>query len=152
MSQMMNLLNIATTLCIGLLIGTEFAMSVFVNPVLWKLDDVAQLAAIRLFARRVGTAMPFWYIASLLLLVSATVGHLHQPGIMLLGAATGVWAAVIVLTLLFLVPIANRMARMDADSFTEAARREHRKWDALHRVRVAALAVSMATFLAGIRF
>ena len=71
---------------------------------------------------------------------------------MLLGAATGVWAAVIVLTLLFLVPIANRMARMDADSFTEAARREHRKWDALHRVRVAALAVSMATFLAGIRF
>ena len=103
----MNLLNIATTLCIGLLIGTEFAMSVFVNPVLWKLDEVAQLAAIRLFARRVGTAMPFWYIASLLLLVSATLGHLHQPGVMLLGAATGVWAAVIVLTLLFLVPIAT---------------------------------------------
>jgi hypothetical protein len=51
-----------------------------------------------------GTAMPFWYIASLLLLVSATVGHLHQPGVMLLGAATGVWAAVILLSLLFLVP------------------------------------------------
>jgi uncharacterized membrane protein len=112
---------------------------------------VGQSVAIRVLARSLGTAVPFWYIANLLLLVSATVGHLHQPGVVLLGAATGVWATVIVLTLLFLVPINNRMARMDADAFTETARREHRKWDTLHKVRVAALALAMVTFLAGIR-
>jgi uncharacterized membrane protein len=147
----MSLLNLVTTVCIGLLIGVEFAVAVFVNPVLRKLDDVAQSRAIRLFARRLGSAMPFWYIASLLLLVSATIGRLHQPGVMLLCAATGVWSAVIVLTLLFLVPINNRMAGMNADAFTETARREHREWDMLHRMRVAALAVAMVTFLAGIR-
>src|ERR1700738_4182783 len=41
MSQMMNLLNIATTLCIGLLIGTEFAMSVFGYGVLVHSESVA---------------------------------------------------------------------------------------------------------------
>ncbi len=147
----MNVLNIATTLCIGLLTGIEFAVSAFVNPVVWKLDDLAQWQAIRLFARRLGTAMPFWYVASLLLLVSAMIDHLHRPGVILIGAATSVWVAIIVLTLLFLVPINNRMAGMDADAFTESARREHRKWDILHRMRVAALAVSMVMFLAGIQ-
>ncbi len=148
----MDFLNIVTTLCIGLLIGTEFAVSAFINPVLRKLDDAAQSAAIRLFARRLGRAMPFWYVASLLLLISVAIGRLHRPGIILLGGAVGIWAAVIVLTLLFLVPINNRMARMDAAAFTESARREHRKWDTLHRVRVAALAVAMVAFLAGTRF
>src|SRR5258708_8147561 len=105
MSQMMNLLNIATTLCIGLLIGTEFAMSVFVNPALWKLDDVAQLGAIRLFARRVGTAMPFWYIPRPLLLVSATLRHLHQPARLLLAAAPALLSPGTSLTLLLLFPI-----------------------------------------------
>ncbi|MGA8108759.1 MAG: DUF1772 domain-containing protein [Acidobacteriaceae bacterium] len=147
----MNLLSIATTLCIGPLIGTEFAVSAFVNPVLWKLDAPAQAAAIRLFARRLGAAMPFWYVASLLLLLAVTLGHLHRPGVLLLGAASAIWAAVIVLTLLFLVPINNRMAKLDAAAFTEAARRQHRRWDRLHRLRVAALAVAMAAFLAGIR-
>lgn len=146
----MNILNIATILCIGLLIGVEFAVSAFVNPVLWRLDSPAQSAAIRLFARRLGAAMPFWYIASLLLLAAVTFGRIHQPGVVLLGVAIGIWIAVIVLTLLFLVPINNRMAQMDADAFTETARREHRKWDTLHRVRVAALAVAMVILLIGI--
>jgi len=146
----MNLLNIATVLCIGPLVGVEFAVSAFVNPVLWKLDSPAQAAAIRLFARRLGAAMPFWYIASLLLLVAVTLLRLHQPGVVLLGVAIGIWVAVIAYTLLSLVPINNRLARMDADAFTETARREHRKWDTLHRVRVAALAVAMVIFLIGV--
>jgi hypothetical protein len=45
----MNLLNIATILCIGLLIGNEFAVSAFINPVVWKLDSGAQATAFRRF-------------------------------------------------------------------------------------------------------
>lgn len=147
----MNLLDVATALCIGLLTGAEFAISAFVNPVVWKLDDRAQWQAIRLLGRRLGTAMPFWYVASLLLLVSATVVHIHQPGEILIGTATGICAAVIALSLLFLVPINNRLTRMDADAFTESARREHRRWDSLHRVRVAALVIATVACLAGMR-
>ncbi len=46
----MLILNVVTVLCVGLLIGTEFAVSAFINPILRKLDDGAQAQAISLFA------------------------------------------------------------------------------------------------------
>ena len=56
----MNLiLGIVTSMSIGLMIGTEFSVSAFVNPVLEKLDNSAQAQATRLFARKLGTVMPF---------------------------------------------------------------------------------------------
>jgi hypothetical protein len=33
----MHYFDILTILCVGLMIGNEFAMSVFVNPVVWQL-------------------------------------------------------------------------------------------------------------------
>ena len=146
----MNLLNVATILCIGLLIGAELAVSAFINPVVWKLDLAAQARASQLFGRRLGRAMPVWYIASLLLLVSETITHRHESHIGLLGVAIAFWGAAIALSLLSLVPINNRMVRMDADGWTESTQRELRKWDGLHRVRVAVLAVAMIFFLAGL--
>lgn len=143
----MYFLDIVTTVCIGLLIGVEFAVSVFINPTVWKLDDRAQATAIGLFAKRLGAAMPLWYAVSLLLLgLEAFLRH-HESGFGLLVVASVIWAVVIVLTVLFLVPINNRMARLGADSFPEEARREHKKWDTLHRLRVAALVVAFVCFL-----
>ncbi|HKR28777.1 MAG TPA: DUF1772 domain-containing protein [Acidobacteriaceae bacterium] len=146
----MNLLNVATTLCIGLLIGAELAVSVFINPVVWKLDLAAQATAFRLFGRRLGAAMPVWYIASLLLLVSETITHRHESHVRLFVIAIALWGAAIALSLLSLVPINNRMIRIDAEGFTESTQGELRKWDSLHRVRVFLLAVAMIVFLVGI--
>src|ERR1035438_2840484 len=146
--NMIHFLTIITIVSLGLLIGTEFAVSVFVNPVLWKLHNSAQAAAIRMFARKLGTAMPFWYAGSLVLLASAWfLGH-HEAHPWLLLSANLIWVAVIVLTLLFLVPINNRMAQLDPGSFAVESRREHHKWDAMHRARVAALTVAFVCFLA----
>jgi uncharacterized membrane protein len=145
---MIHLLTILTIVSLGLLIGTEFAVSVFVNPVLWKLDHSAQAAAIRMFARKLGTAMPFWYVGSLVLLACGWfLGH-HEAQRWLLSGATLIWVAVIVLTLLFLVPINNRMMQLDPGSFALESRREHHNWDAMHRARVAALTVAFVCFLA----
>ena len=146
----MNLLNIATILCIGLLIGAELAVSAFINPVVWKLDLAAQATAFRLFGRRLGRAMPVWYIASLLLLAWETITHRHEPHAGLLGVAIAFWGAAIALSLLSLVPINNRMVRTDVDGFTESTQRELRKWESLHRLRVSFLAAAMIFFLAGI--
>src|SRR5215470_18908422 len=52
---------------------------------------------------------------------------------------------VIVFTVVFLVPINNRMARLSSDSLSETARREHKKWDAPHRLRV--MGVALICFL-----
>jgi uncharacterized membrane protein len=147
----MVLLNTATIVCIGLMIGTEFAVSAFINPVLWKLEDHAQMEAIRLFAAKLGFAMPFWYGLGFLLLLTETFVSRHQSHVVMLAVASGIWAVVIILTLLFLVPINNRLARSETSAVTERALRDHRKWDTLHRWRVLALTSAMVMFLTSIR-
>lgn len=94
--------------------------------------------------------MPFWYSASLLLLIAAAVMHRQQSGSALLIAASVIWAAVVVVSITVLVPINNRIMRFGGDEFPADARCEHRKWDRLHRVRVAALATAMGCFLVAI--
>ena len=145
------ILGIVTTMCIGLMIGTEFAVSAFVNPILEKLDDSAQAYATRLFAQRLGTVMPFWYGLNLMLLIGETITLRQHPGISLLAAANVIWVVVIVLTLILLVPINNRIANMDSATFTDSLRREHTRWDTLHRWRVLVVSVAMICMLVGIR-
>jgi Domain of unknown function (DUF1772) len=144
---MMRVLDILTITSLGLLMGTEFAVSAFVNPVVWKLEDRAQARTIALFAAKLGTVMPFWYAFNLLLLILEAVIRRHEPGLRLIIVASSIWIAVILFTVLFLVPINNRMARLGSDSFPEQARREHKKWDTLHRLRVAAVGVALICFL-----
>lgn len=140
-------LDILTILSVGLLIGTEFAVSVFINPVLWRLDDRAQALAVKSFAKMLGRAMPFWYAGSFFLLIAEAVLRRAQGGFSLLIASCAVWAAVIVLTLLFLVPINNRIGALTDEVFSEAVKQEHRRWDARHRLRVVALALALVMFL-----
>jgi uncharacterized membrane protein len=148
---MASFLRVATILSIGLMIGVELAVWLFINPVLWKLEDPLRPQAVRLFARRLGAAMPFWYSLNFLLLAAEAVLLRHEPGATLIYAAIGIWVVVIVLTLVFLVPINNRLAREDAGLPAAEAHREHLRWDSRHRVRVIALAAAMVLFLLAIR-
>lgn len=147
----MMLLSIATVVCLGLLTGVEFAVSAFVNPVLWKLEPKTQAGLVRIFARNLGGVMPFWYVGALLLLVAECVLAWHTPGFSLLVVAIGIWTAVIVLTLLFLVPANNRLAALEPEAWTEETRREHRQWDARHRYRVAALVAALVCVVLAVR-
>ncbi|MGA8744175.1 MAG: DUF1772 domain-containing protein [Terracidiphilus sp.] len=144
------LLDIVTTVCIGLLIGTEFAVAAFINPILRKLGAREELRAIRLFAATLGSAMPIWYGVSLLLLVAEAVLRRGETGFLLLITASAIWATVIVLTILFLVPINNRLARVDPNAAVEPALKEHGRWDAMHRWRVATLTAAMVCFLTAV--
>jgi uncharacterized membrane protein len=146
----MLILNITTIVCIGLMVGVEFAVSAFINPVLWKLESGTQMQAIRLFAKKLGFVMPFWYALGLVFLLAETFFRRHQSCVFLLGIASGIWALVIVLTLLFLVPINNRLAHLEDSSSFDSARSEHRKWDTLHRLRVLALTIAMVLSLIAI--
>lgn len=147
---MREILDVTATLCIGWMIGTEFAVSVFIGPTLDKLGP-AKAKVTSLFAQRLGTAMPFWYGLSLLFLLAETALRRHEPGFGLLVLATAIWATVIVLTIFLLVPINNRIAASESESFSEKLQREHRRWEMLHRGRVAALAVAMVCFCIAIR-
>lgn len=145
------ILDVLSIVSIGLMVGTEFAVSAFINPVLAKLEPGAEAQATSLFAKKLGRVMPFWYVLNLVLLVMEGVIHRHDSGSGWLTAAPIVWTAVIVFTLLILVPINNRIAAMDTQAYSEQLRREHTKWDVLHRWRVVALGIGMVSLLIGIR-
>jgi len=139
----MHLLDILAILATGLMVGNELAVSLFVNPALWQLDATAQVRAISLLARSLGRAMPFWYAFCLILLIAETVLRHNQPVFLPLLAATSLWAAVIVFTIVVLVPINNRVASLPTSVPLADWLPAHKGWDKLHRLRIMLLILAM---------
>jgi hypothetical protein len=146
---MMLFLDVLTILCTGLMIGNELAVSLFINPVIWQLEDRSQAKALGLFAGILGKVMPFWYALCLVLMIAETYLRRHQPALTLLLVAVGVWIAVIVYTVTTLVPINNRIARL-AGTLPEGWREEHKRWDRHHRWRILSLVIAMVCLVWGI--
>jgi uncharacterized membrane protein len=143
-------LDIAASLSLGLMIGVEFAVSVFINPTLRKLDLGPQARALSLFAKLLGSVMPFWYALCLILLVAETILRRHTPAFTPLITAASLWACVIVFTLAVLVPINNRIAKLQVTALPSDWQQSHRRWDLLHAIRVAFLTVAFVLALCAI--
>jgi uncharacterized membrane protein len=146
----MHLLEIATTASIGVLVGVELAVSLVINPILWKLESRSQAVAIRILAARLGKVMPPWYILTCFLLIVEAVRQRGKPGDGLLIAASILWVVTIVFTVLILVPVNIRLALINADTFTDGVKQEHMRWDSFHRVRIVVISIAMVCFLVGI--
>src|ERR1700721_3052820 len=129
--QNMHLLDIITILCTGLMVGNELTVSLFVNPVIWQLDEPAQAKALSLFARYLGKAMPIWYILSLVLLIAEAYLRRHQPALTPLLLAIVIWIAVILYSVTTLVPINNRIVALSTAPFPTQCLAETKKWDTL---------------------
>jgi uncharacterized membrane protein len=149
---MSNLYDVATAIVTGMMVGNEFAIAAFVHPQLQQLDDLAHARAARVLARSLGKFMPLWYGISLLLIVGAAYEHRpleSGPGLLITLAAV-LWAATIVFTISKLVPINNRIAKMDAERPHQTWLDDRAHWDRLHRIRVALLTVSLVLLLTGL--
>jgi Domain of unknown function (DUF1772) len=146
----MHLLDITTILCAAFMTGNEIAVSLFVNPVVWQLDEPSQAKALRLFAALLGKAMPIWYAASLVLMVIEACLRRQQPAFPWIVAAASLWIAIIAYTLLVLLPINNRIAALETSALPAGWLQQHRKWDRHHRVRILLLILAVALFLHGI--
>jgi uncharacterized membrane protein len=135
---MEHLLWILTVIVTGTLVGVEFGVAAFTNPILERLPDDAYRQARATGGRLLGTVMPFWYVAAIALL--AAVAVLGRAPLAI--AAVVVLAAVMVLTLTTLVPLNNRIAAWAdaaADAGDRPARELAHQWDRLHWLRVALL-------------
>ena len=146
----MHVLDLLTIMVAGLLVGNEFAVSAFVNPAIWKHADRRQAVTL---AASLGSVMPIWYAVSLVLLGTEAVLRRAGPDAPFFWLATGLWLAVIVLTIAALVPINSRLARLsvreeDHSSVTgdDDWLRDHHLWDRRHRIRVAFLTLALAIF------
>jgi uncharacterized membrane protein len=139
----MHLLNIITITSAGLMTGTELSVSAFVNPALRRLESGPQAQTLSVLARSLGRAMPVWYGLCLALLALESFLHLYQTTLAPLLIAAALWVGAIVLSVSTLVPINNRIASLNTAAPAPGWERDHRKWDALHRVRVLLLIVAL---------
>jgi uncharacterized membrane protein len=138
----MHLLDTITITFAGLMIGNELAISAFVNPAVWRLENESQAQGLSILARSLGRVMPVWYGLCLALLALEAFLHRHQAAFVPLLAATLIWAGVIVFTIGMLVPINDRIASLNTAAPTPGWKHDHKKWDSLHRVRILLLAVA----------
>ena len=133
---MHNTLAVIAATVVGIMVGVEFAVAVFVNPILRRLPVGPSLEAHADGARVLGRVMPFWYVASLILTagLAATRGGAAAGAAV---AATALLAVSVVMSITVLVPIANRSATWTADDHPHDWREQHQRWDRLHYARVA---------------
>ncbi|HMF54244.1 MAG TPA: anthrone oxygenase family protein [Edaphobacter sp.] len=139
----MHLIDILTIVLAGLMVGNELTVSLFINPVMWKLDAQAQTRALSLFAGLLGRVMPFWYALCLVFFLIESFVRRGDPAFFPLLAASILWAIIILATIFLLVPINNRVAALAANAPLEQWLPEHKRWDRLHRVRVLLLLVAL---------
>jgi uncharacterized membrane protein len=139
------LLNIATTACIGLLVGSEICLTAFTNPVLRELDEPAQLKAAHLLTARLATPLPLWNVLGLALLIVEAVVHRNEPDFSLLVAASALWVAAFTLTVV--LPLNSRLARADSTSSPEQSLLDYKRWSMRHLPRLLVLAAALLCLL-----
>lgn len=138
MKQIVEILAISVT---GILVGSEFVVAAFLNPILGRLPDDARRSARADAARWLGRLMPFWYLTAFALLVAVAVVADSQRR--LVGTGVGLMAVVVLLSVAVLVPINNRVAAGEGSAALVA------RWDRLHWLRVAILAVLFVLLVIG---
>ncbi|MFE0099714.1 anthrone oxygenase family protein [Streptomyces sp. NPDC059009] len=144
---MLNALEVITTVVVGVMVGVEFAVPFFINPIIKALpEDSGQLA--RAHSGRLGGAiMPFWYIGSLVLVAIWAVAGRHHDGTALVVTAGALLIVSVLLSVLVLVPINNRVKAWTPENRPADWKEQMHRWDRWHYVRVAVIVAAFA-FLA----
>ncbi|MGW6917363.1 anthrone oxygenase family protein [Kitasatospora sp. NPDC054939] len=136
---MQNALAVVTVVVVGLMVGVEFAVAAFVNPILDRLPDNGGLAARSDGARVLGRVMPFWYIGSVVLGAAWAAASWGERPAGLVVTAAGLLVLSVVMSVALLVPINSRAAQWTRESAPADWREQLGRWDRLHFVRVAVI-------------
>ena len=147
---MLATLAVITATVVGVMVGVEFAVAVFVNPMLRRLPVGSSLQARADGGRILGRVMPFWYFGSLIFtawLAAANWGGAAGDAAV---AAAALFAVSVIMSIALLVPINNRSVTWTAENHPADWREQHQRWDRLHYARVAILVAGFVlTLVAG---
>lgn len=142
-------LAVATLTVAGLMVGVEFSVAVFVNPIFDRLPGNGGLAGRADGGRVLGRIMPFWYVASLILTLALAVVHRDDPGVGLLVGGAALFVLSIVMSVALLVPINNRSKHWTPEQAPDNWREQHARWDRYHYLRVAVIVAAFVLVAAG---
>jgi Domain of unknown function (DUF1772) len=135
------------------LLGNEFSVGVFIHPALARTDHERFLPAIQVFAALFGKVMPLWMPATLLLHVVVLALSWHWPtaSTVLLTAATLLWVAIIIFSLVGPVPINNRVKAWNLERLPPDWREQRQRWDRLNAIRVILIALAFIALVLSYR-
>jgi uncharacterized membrane protein len=122
---MLNALAVVADTVVGIMVGVEFAVAVFVSPILLRLPAGSSLEARADGARVLGRVMPFCYLGSLILTAGLAAATWGKPAAGAATAAAALLAVSVVMSIALLVPINNRSAGWTADDHPDDWREQH---------------------------
>ncbi|MEU0838440.1 DUF1772 domain-containing protein [Streptomyces sp. NPDC005962] len=143
---MQDVLAVVTVVVVGLMVGVEFAVAVFVNPILDRLPDDGGLAARSDGARVLGKVMPFWYIGSVVLGAVWAALAWGGAGASVIATGTALLVLSVVMSILLLVPINSRVATWSHEGAPADWKQQMRRWERFHYVRVGVIVLAFALF------
>jgi len=147
---MLTALEVFTTVVVGVMVGVEFAVSFFLNPILNGLPGDNGLRARTHGARLGGAVMPFWYITSLVLVGVWAVAGWHHHGTGLVVTAAALLILSVIMSILLLVPINNRVKTWTPENRPADWKQQINRWDRFHYVRVAVIIAAFALLVAAL--
>ncbi|MFF4695099.1 DUF1772 domain-containing protein [Streptomyces chattanoogensis] len=144
---MQDALAVVTVVVVGVMVGVEFAVAVFVNPILDRLPNDGGLDARSDGARVLGRVMPFWYIGSVVLGALWAALAWGGAGATFVAAGTVLLVLSVVMSILLLVPINSRVATWSREGVPADWKQQVRRWDRFHYVRVGVIVLAFALFV-----
>jgi uncharacterized membrane protein len=148
--MMTTVLGIVTVVLVGLMVGVEFAVAVFVNPIFDRLPADGGPAARSDGGRVLGRVMPVWYIGSVVLAVAWAAVSWGVPGTAAVLVAVGLLLVSVLMSVTLLVPINKRVVRWTAEGVPPDWREQVHRWDRLHHVRVAVIVAAFVLLVVAV--
>jgi uncharacterized membrane protein len=137
---------------VSIFVGTNFAVSFFVHPVLSCLPQSVHIASVQVLGRILGKVMPIWIP---LIIVSALpvlyfIDNTNSNAFWLTVAGTLCIVIMLGVTLLGNSPINKQVIEWNPQSPPDNWLELRNRWDNLHRVRVALDIVALIFLLLGV--
>ena len=147
---MLNALEVVTTVVVGVMVGVEFSVPFFSNPILNALPGDNGLRGRVHGARLGGAVMPVWYIGSLILVGVWAIAGRHHDGAGLAVIAGALLILSVIMSILLLVPINNRNKTWTPENRPADWKEQLNRWNRWHYVRVAVIIAAFALLVAAL--
>lgn len=145
--------HLINLILISVFVGTEFAIGVFVHPVLRKLSPSVHIASVQVIGRIVGKVMPVWI--PLIIVSALPVLYVEGPQVVAFWfTIAGIICIVLMLivSLLGNVPINKQVIEWNPQSPPANWLELRKRWDSLHRSRIILDIAALLFFLIGAIF
>lgn len=144
--------HLVNLILVSVFVGTEFAVSFFVHPVLRNLPQPVHIASVQVLGRILGKVMPIWIP---LIIVSALpvlyfIGSANSTAFWLTVAGTICIVLMLAISLFGNVPINKQVIDWNPQAPPDNWLELRNRWDNLHRVRVALDVAALIFLLLGV--